>query len=197
VNRIPSNEINRKIIHFSSILIPASYLWFIKDQYVMILLLSGLTILALSLELLRNKLNFVNSLFNNIFFKMLRKNEQLGKLTGATWMLISSLIITVFFPIYIVVPALIYLSVGDSFAAIIGKAYPYGKLGKKSITGTISGFIFSSIFALLVNVTLPVHIIILGSLIAMIVEASPIKLNDNLTIPIISALSMKLSLSLL
>lgn len=197
MNRIPSNEINRKIIHFSSILIPASYLWFIKDQYVMILLLSGLTILALSLELLRNKLNFVNSLFNNIFFKMLRKNEQLGKLTGATWMLISSLIITVFFPIYIVVPALIYLSVGDSFAAIIGKAYPYGKLGKKSITGTISGFIFSSIFALLVNVTLPVHIIILGSLIAMIVEASPIKLNDNLTIPIISALSMKLSLSLL
>jgi dolichol kinase len=197
VNRIPSNEINRKIIHFSSILIPASYLWFIKDQYAMILLLSGLTILALSLELLRNKLNFVNSLFNNIFFKMLRKNEQLGKLTGATWMLISSLIITVFFPIYIVVPALIYLSVGDSFAAIIGKAYPYGKLGKKSITGTISGFIFSSIFALLVNVTLPVHIIILGSLIAMIVEASPIKLNDNLTIPIISALSMKLSLSLL
>tara|TARA_B110000967_G_C18901257_1_gene575370 strand:+ start:77 stop:670 length:594 start_codon:yes stop_codon:yes gene_type:complete len=197
VNRIPSNEINRKIIHFSSILIPASYLWFIKDQYVMILLLSGLTILALSLELLRNKLNFVNSLFNNIFFKMLRKNEQLGKLTGATWMLISSLIITVFFPIYIVVPALIYLSVGDSFAAIIGKAYPYGKLGKKSITGTISGFIFSSIFALLVNVTLPAHIIILGSLIAMIVEASPIKLNDNLTIPIISALSMKLSLSLL
>jgi|TARA_B110000438_G_scaffold134584_2_gene130255 dolichol kinase len=197
VNRIPSNEINRKIIHFSSILIPASYLWFIKDQYAMILLLSGLTILALSLELLRNKLNFVNSLFNNIFFKMLRKNEQLGKLTGATWMLISSLIITVFFPIYIVVPALIYLSVGDSFAAIIGKAYPYGKLGKKSITGTISGFIFSSIFALLVNVTLPAHIIILGSLIAMIVEASPIKLNDNLTIPIISALSMKLSLSLL
>ncbi|MGY8782709.1 MAG: diacylglycerol/polyprenol kinase family protein [Fidelibacterota bacterium] len=197
MNRIPSNEINRKIIHFSSILIPASYLWFIKDQYVMILLLSGLTILALSLELLRNKLNFVNSLFNNIFFKMLRKNEQLGKLTGATWMLISSLIITVFFPIYIVVPALIYLSVGDSFAAIIGKAYPYGKLGKKSITGTISGFIFSSIFALLVNVTLPAHIIILGSLIAMIVEASPIKLNDNLTIPIISALSMKLSLSLL
>ena len=143
MNRIPSNEINRKIIHFSSILIPASYLWFIKDQYVMILLLSGLTILALILELLRNKLNFVNSLFNNIFFKMLRKNEQLGKLTGATWMLISSLIITVFFPIYIVVPALIYLSVGDSFAAIIGKAYPYGKLGKKSITGTISGFIFS------------------------------------------------------
>lgn len=197
MNRIPSNEINRKIIHFSSILIPASYLWFIKDQYAMILLLSGLTILALSLELLRNKLNFVNSLFNNIFFKMLRKNEQLGKLTGATWMLISSLIITVFFPIYIVVPALIYLSVGDSFAAIIGKAYPYGKLGKKSITGTISGFIFSSIFALLVNVTLPAHIIILGSLIAMIVEASPIKLNDNLTIPIISALSMKLSLSLL
>jgi dolichol kinase len=197
VNRIPSNEINRKIIHFSSILIPASYLWFIKDQYVMILLLSGLTILALILELLRNKLNFVNSLFNNIFFKMLRKNEQNGKLTGATWMLISSLIITVFFPIYIVVPALIYLSVGDSFAAIIGKAYPYGKLGKKSITGTISGFIFSSIFALLVNVTLPVHIIIFGSIIAMIVEASPIKLNDNLTIPIISALSMKLSLSLL
>ena len=197
MKNIPLSEIYRKVIHAVSILIPLSYLWLIKDQSIMILILTVLCSVSLFLEFLRNKSNTVKFLFNNMFIKMLRKNEKKGTLTGATWLLIGSLITTIFFPIYIVVPALIYLSIGDSFAAIIGKAYPFGKIGVKSITGSISGALASSIFAISVNKILPIEIIIIGSIIAMLIEIIPIKLNDNLTIPFISALVMNLSLNLL
>jgi len=197
MKNIPLSEIYRKVIHSVSILIPLSYLWLIKDQSIMILILTVLCSVSLFLEFLRNKSNTVKFLFNNMFIKMLRKNEKKGTLTGATWLLIGSLITTIFFPIYIVVPALIYLSIGDSFAAIIGKAYPFGKIGVKSITGSISGALASSIFAISVNKILPIEIIIIGSIIAMLIEIIPIKLNDNLTIPFISALVMNLSLNLL
>lgn len=197
MKNIPLSEIYRKVIHSVSILIPLSYLWLIKDQSIMILILTVLCSVSLLLEFLRNKSNTVKFLFNNMFIKMLRKNEKKGTLTGATWLLIGSLITTIFFPIYIVVPALIYLSIGDSFAAIIGKAYPFGKIGVKSITGSISGALASSIFAISVNKILPIEIIIIGSIIAMLIEIIPIKLNDNLTIPFISALVMNLSLNLL
>jgi len=197
MKNIPLSEIYRKVIHSVSILIPLSYLWLIKDQSIMILILTVLCSVSLFLEFLRNKSNTVKFLFNNMFIKMLRKNEKKGTLTGATWLLIGSLITTIFFPIYIVVPALIYLSIGDSFAAIIGKAYPFGKIGVKSISGSISGALASSIFAISVNKILPIEIIIIGSIIAMIIEIIPIKLNDNLTIPFISALVMNLSLNLL
>ena len=197
MKNIPLSEIYRKVIHSVSILIPLSYLWLIKDQSIMIIILTVLCSVSLLLEFLRNKSNTVKFLFNNMFIKMLRKNEKKGTLTGATWLLIGSLITTIFFPIYIVVPALIYLSIGDSFAAIIGKAYPFGKIGVKSITGSISGALASSIFAISVNKILPIEIIIIGSIIAMLIEIIPIKLNDNLTIPFISALVMNLSLNLL
>ena len=197
MKNIPLSEIYRKVIHSVSILIPLSYLWLIKDQSIMILILTVLCSVSLLLEFLRNKSKTVKFLFNNMFIKMLRKNEKKGTLTGATWLLIGSLITTIFFPIYIVVPALIYLSIGDSFAAIIGKAYPFGKIGVKSITGSISGALASSIFAISVNKILPIEIIIIGSIIAMLIEIIPIKLNDNLTIPFISALVMNLSLNLL
>lgn len=197
MKKIPLSEIYRKVIHSVSIFIPLSYLWLIKDQSIMIIILTVLCSVSLLLEFLRNKSNTVKFLFNNMFIKMLRKNEKKGTLTGATWLLIGSLITTIFFPIYIVVPALIYLSIGDSFAAIIGKAYPFGKIGVKSITGSISGALASSIFAISVNKILPIEIIIIGSIIAMLIEIIPIKLNDNLTIPFISALVMNLSLNLL
>ena len=70
--------------------------------------------------------------------------------------------------------------------------------GKTSLIRTIAGFITSSFFALKINKTIPLEIIIFGSLIAMIVELIPNKkLNDNITIPIISALSIQLSLMLI
>jgi dolichol kinase len=189
------NEIYRKLIHCSSFLLPAGYLHIVKDQNQMILLLSLLFLFSILVELLRNKIDLLQLLFNSNLRKILREKEVQGQFTGASWLLFGSLITVFIFPIEIAVPALIYLTIGDSFAAIIGKFYPVGKVGSKSISGTFSGIVSSSIIALQMNEVIPMQIIIFGSIIAMVVELIPHKkLNDNFTIPIVSALSIKLSL---
>lgn len=193
MKKVPMAELNRKIIHLGSVLIPISYLWYVKEQNTMILIMICLFTISMIIDLLRIKLSILNNFFKYFFSKMLREGETNGQITGASWLLLGSLLTIMFFPIYIAVPALIYLTIGDSFAALVGKAFPYGKVGTKSITGSLTGIIFSSIVALGLNEVLPFGVIILGSIVAMIIELMPHRtLNDNLTIPIFSAFSIQI-----
>ena len=193
MKKVPVAELNRKIIHLGSVFIPISYIWYVKEQKTMILILICLFTISIIIDFLRIKLSILNSFFKYFFSKMLRESEIDGKFTGATWLLLGSLLTIMFFPIYIAVPALIYLTIGDSFAALVGKAFPYGRVGAKSITGTLTGIILSSIVALYLNEVLPFGLIILGSIVAMIIELLPHRaLNDNLTIPLLSAFSIQI-----
>lgn len=193
MKKVPMAELNRKIIHLGSVLIPISYLWYVKEQNTMILIMICLFTISMVIDLLRIKLSILNNFFKYFFSKMLREGETNGQITGASWLLLGSLLTIMFFPIYIAVPALIYLTIGDSFAALVGKAFPYGRVGTKSITGSLTGIILSSIVALGLNEVLPFGVIILGSIVAMIIELLPHRtLNDNLTIPTLSAFSIQI-----
>ncbi len=75
MNKIPSNEIARKVLHIGSSVIPISYLWFIQDQEIMVLLLSLLSLTAICIEFARGKVKFVDSIFNSWLGTMLRDNE--------------------------------------------------------------------------------------------------------------------------
>ena len=94
------------------------------------------------------------------------------------------------FKMPIAVAALLFLSIGDSFAAIVGKLFPIIRIGNKTLSGTFSGFIVSSLFVLLVNQSILPIVILSGSIVAMVVELIPSRLNDNLTMPISSGLIM-------
>ena len=59
---------------------------------------------------------------------MLRDEEQNGQVTGATWLLIGFIATISIYPRDIAVPAIIFLTIGDSFAAIIGKLLPVGQI---------------------------------------------------------------------
>ena len=189
-----SIEISRKIIHLFSSLIPLGYLWYVQDKFLMVVIIGLLSLFSVILELLRKKNNFIKYLFNNYFNFMLRNSEIKGNMTGATWLLFGSLITIFLYPIYIAVAALLFLSIGDSFAAIVGKKIPRIKIGEKSLIGSIAG-ILSSIFVVnLVNNVLPINIIVLGAIIAMLVEILPIPINDNLSIPVISGFFMVITI---
>ena len=180
----------RKVIHLLSAIIPLSYLWFIKDKSIMLSILIIMTLFALLVELLRNNGGHFSKWFHDIFHFMLRDNESKGEHTGATWLLIGWTITVMLFKMPIAVAALLFLSIGDSFAAIIGKLYPIIKIGDKTLSGTLSGFIASFSIVLLINQSLLPIIILSGSVVAMTVELIPSRLNDNLTVPIISGLIM-------
>ena len=183
-------EISRKLLHILSSIIPLSYLWVFKEKSIVLALLVILCIFSISIELLRFKIELINNIFKKFFNFMLRKNELKGSITGATWLIIGNLITIYLYPIYIAVPALLFLSVGDSFAALFGQRIPKLKIGNKSIIGTLAGIFSSLSIALLVNQILPTYVIVIGAVTAMLVELIPSPLNDNLTIPILSGLIM-------
>jgi len=197
VNKIPSNEIARKVLHIGSSVIPLSYLWFIQDREIMVLLLGLLSLSAVCIEFSRGKVKFVDALFSSWLGIMLRDSETCGKFNGATWVLFGGTITVFLFAMPVAVPALLFLTVGDTFAAIGGKLYPVGKIGDKTLSGTAAGITTSFGAAYLVNQTLPLEVIFLGAVAAMGVELLPIPLNDNLTIPVCSGTVMLASQGLI
>ena len=187
------NEIIRKLIHVSSLAIPLIYSFLIKDKNIMAAVLVILTLLALLIEYVRvNQVGFVRSFFNKYLKSALRSNELKGNLTGATWMLIGFTFSVIIFDFEVSVLALLFLSVGDAVAALVGRALPFGKIWGKSIFGSLSGFLFCVFLGLTVNDTLSSQIIIFGAISGMFIELIPLKINDNFSIPIFSGLIMQI-----
>ena len=190
MNKIPKNEIFRKVIHILSSVIPLSYLWLVKDKDTMLLILVALSITALVIEFLRSKTSIFSRYFNILFDFMLREKESNGKWTGATWLLLGWTITVLMFEMPIAVSALLFLSIGDSFAALAGKLYPRGRIGDKTFSGSIVGLVFSLIVVTTINQTLLPVVLLFGAIAAMGIELIPSKINDNLTIPIFSGFVM-------
>ena len=124
---------------------------------------------------------------------MLRGHELKGKLTGATWVIIGSLITITIFSKNVAVIALIFMSLGDTAAGLIGQKFGKHKVGNKSWEGFLGGLIVCFIIAIIFPF-LPLKISLSGALAAMIMELLPIPLDDNFKIPLGSgAIMMMLS----
>jgi|TARA_B110000263_G_scaffold69391_1_gene60381 dolichol kinase len=190
---ISFDEYIRKIIHLFSLIIPFGYLFFITDKYIMVQILIFLTALFLFIDIARHKVFWVQSIFEYIFNNMLRSHEIKGNLTGATWVVIGSLITIIIFPKPVAVISLIFMSLGDTAAGLVGQKYGKHKIGNKSWEGFLAGLIICFIVA--INFPfLPLKISLFGALAAMIIELLPIPLDDNFKIPLASgAIMMMLS----
>ena len=185
-----SKEFYRKLLHLASCSIALSYLWFFKDKSIMLIIVGTLTLMSIVIEISRNKNNIIQKIFKRHFNFMLRKDEIKGSFTGATWLLIGNFLTIFIFPIFVAVPALLYLSIGDAIAALVGKNFRRFTIGKKSLVGSFFGFLCGLIFVSLVNKVLPFHVLMFGSIVAMITEILPIRFDDNLTIPLLSGLAI-------
>ncbi|MFL2982944.1 MAG: diacylglycerol/polyprenol kinase family protein [Candidatus Neomarinimicrobiota bacterium] len=135
--------------------------------------------------------NFFN-LFNYLFGFMLRNHERSGKLTGATWLIIGCAITVIFYDKPIAISAMLFLTIGDSIAAIIGKIYPLYRVGQKTLSGAFCGFFSSFIIVVIFNQTLSPIVILFGAIIAMFSELITTRINDNLMIPVFSGFAMML-----
>ena len=190
---ISFDEYIRKIIHLFSLIIPFGYLYLITDKYVMVQILIVLNIIFLFFDITRHRIVWIQSIFKYFFNDMLRGHEQRGHLTGATWVIIGSLISILIFTKYVAVIALIFMSLGDTAAGLIGQKFGRHKVGNKTWEGFLAGLIICIIVA--INFPfLPLKISLVGALVAMIMELLPIPLDDNFKIPLGSgAIMMMLS----
>jgi dolichol kinase len=190
---ISYDEYIRKIIHLFNLIIPFGYLYVINDKYIMVQILILLTIVFLFIDIARHRIVWIQSIFNLLFNSMLRGHELKGHLTGATWVMIGSLITITLFSKPVAVIALIFMSLGDTAAGLIGQRFGKHKVGNKSWEGFLAGLIICCIVAINFSF-LPLKISLAGALVAMAMELLPIPLDDNFKIPLGSgAMMMMLS----
>ena len=190
---IPLSEYKRKLIHLFNLAIPFSYLYVFPEKWVFVKLLSILMVLCIIFDILRHKVAWVKSLFTLFINSMLRGHEQDGKLTGATWVMIGAVISIILFSKPVAIIALIFMSLGDSAAGLIGQRYGKHKIWNKSWEGFFGGLFVCIIIGMNYSL-LPMTISLSGAVAAMVMEILPIPLDDNFKIPLgAGAIMMMLS----
>lgn len=160
-----------------------------------ILVCGALAGLAIVVEAARFTLPDLNRLLVGWFGMLLRKGEE-GRVTGATYMVMAALLTFVLYRPFVAVPALFFLSVGDPVAAAVGLRWGRARFWGKSLEGTAALFLASLAMAGIMLVALDGSrwwVMVVGAGVAAVVELLPLRLNDNVTIPVLGGGAMALA----
>jgi len=180
---ILSQEYIRKGIHLLNLVIPLSYFYVFTEKWEVLKILSLITLCFIVIDISRHFVPLIKSIFSFFFNKMLREHELKGKLTGATWVMIASCVSITLFSKPVAILSLVYMSLGDTAAGLIGQKYGKHRIGNKTWEGFVAGLIVCIIIAINYDM-LPKYIALSGALVAMIMEIMPIPLDDNFKIPL-------------
>ncbi|MBN1694267.1 hypothetical protein JW879_02555 [candidate division WOR-3 bacterium] len=184
----------RKLLHLSTALVPLCYVFIPRYPMVISLCLMGL--FSLFVDFLRLEIKPISRLFNHLFGKLLWEKEK-ETLTAATHYAVAAFLSVYFFDKWIAIAVLLFLSLGDTAAHIIGVRW-----GKRRIDSekTVEGSLACLVICLSVSALLPqVDLIVLfvGSVIASLVEFFPFGIDDNFALPLISGAAMEIMVKLL
>lgn len=185
-------EVARKVIHLSSLSIPVIYCHITRDLALLILipLFAGFFLV----DLLKNFNRPVSQWYHKTFDSILREHELKGEtihLNGATWIAMSALLMVLFFPKVIAITAFSMVAVSDTVAAIVGKAFGRHRFGGKSMEGSAAFFLSSMVIVSIVPGLHPVIGYVMAAAAtlteAFMVRIVEIRIDDNLSIPLVSA----------
>jgi dolichol kinase len=184
-------EILRKMTHLGAISIPTAYYFF---DIISLWFFTGGLIFSLSTDMIRFFGNEPSKKFIYRYFGIIIRPHEKKNFTGATYILVSSIITILLFDKIIAVIAIAFIVLGDTAGAIIGRLWGKVKFRGKSLEGSVSFFLACSVVALIVP-GVPFWVKIAGAFTATVVEALTLYTDDNLTVPLISGALMQLIVS--
>ncbi len=173
-------EKKRKALHFSSSWVPIVY-YLIPEHAGRGALLAAAAVF-LSLDVLRLNVPRVREFFYRIFGEMVRQHES-STLLGSTSMVISALLAVYCFEKNVAVAAMLFLTVGDSMAGLIGSRYGKIRIFGKTLEGSLACFAACLVIVTIVP-GIPLSAGVAGAFVATLVEVLPIPLDDNFRIPL-------------
>merc|ERR1719266_438245 len=196
-------EIERKSIHLSGVLIPLTY-QLILDQFGneqgwinMMKLSWTCTVITWTLDLLRVNIPYLNKHWP--WQDQLRPFEK-NQLTGMCYFSLGVTVSITCATPAIAMTSILFLVLGDLSAALFGIAFggdtitvKLGREGKKSAEGSMAMFFVCYMvgFFIFWNVHLREYPVFWGAMAATLTELyEPLHLNDNMTIPLISAIAL-------
>jgi dolichol kinase len=188
----------RKIWHMSTVFMMfLAYVYLPPAVSMTILVVAGLTFIPF--DFLRHRFPALNDWAVHAFKPIMRQSE-VKKLAGTTFLVTGVLIVDVLFPRPIVSLTLLFLAFADPIASYFGILYGKDKIfGHKSIQGFIAAFCVCALvtFCFLIYHGLMLeHLLVvslLSGLVGAFAELVPIgKLDDNLTLPVMSAIGLSI-----
>jgi len=151
---------------------------------------------SLAFELIRLRNPRVNGWFMSKFSALVRPEEE-RRVGGHVYLLLGALATALFFEREIAIAAILFLAAGDAAGVSAGSKLGLIRLGNgKSVEGALACFascLFVGAAYLASFHALSFKAILIGSIAASIAELLSIPPDDNLSMPILAALVMKLS----
>lgn len=192
VPRRLGQEVVRQLVHASSVIIPFFWLWDSSWHLLIFLIIGGLTLLFVISEVLRS-FGIQIPLISKMVLAAGREEEidryVLSPIYFAAGVTLPLLIFGMILPFPLIAAAsVIAFLIGDALSTIGGiffgrHHYPFNP--PKTIEGTLIGF--SIAFFVLLLIVSPLSAF-LCAFIAALIELLPLPLDDNLAVPIITAI---------
>ena len=149
---------------------------------------------SLAMDLVRVRTSWLNRAFRERLSLVLKSEEE-QRVTGPTYMFIGAFLSFLLFDKAVAVAVLFFLALGDPAAALVGRSMRGPRISGKSPVGTLA-FVGASLLvvALLVFLGLTTFqwVLVVGAVVAGLVELAPIPLDDNLTVPLIAGAVIQL-----
>ena len=180
-------EIRRKIFHLVSLVIPLGYLMLERETTLKAVAIAFSFVMTMELARL-----FIPKIRNKVhpFFSSIMREAEEKKLSGVTYMLIGAWITIYLFEKEVAIIALLLVSISDTAAAIVGTAYGKIHLWQKTLEGSVAFFTVTGVIMILAS-NLSLEQKLVGMITGTLVELLPIPVNDNLSLPIVTALAMQ------
>lgn len=182
-------ELSRKGIHLATAVLPVGWGlgWF--DASTVRTVLATALVVALLVELLRQRLPRVGTAFERLVGPLLRADERRG-FTGATWLALGMGLVVFVAPAGAAIVALWAAAVGDASAAIAGRSVQAlrGVPGGKSAVGSVAAVLTTAGGAAWLLAASPLEALTLGG-VAALAEWPARPGNDNLRVGLAVALA--------
>ena len=186
--------------------------YLLPGKLLSVLILTPIALGAFVIDIIRLKKLPLHGFLNQLLGPILREHESMD-FAGSSYILSASVFTILLFSKSVAVAAISFIIWGDIAAALIGRRFGRTKIlwnvgnsgvnwnNRKSLEGSLSCFLFCLSAALAVSHLpsvphLPLWVGIIGASVATMVEAAPLPINDNFSVPLISGLVMHILVKL-
>jgi len=169
---------------------------FFVPKEVLLITLGAMTGVFVAWEIARLNNAKVNKWMTSHLGVILKEEERFRP-TGTTYLLLASLAVFLLFEKYVAITSLLFLSIGDLVATIIGGEYGRQVLfSNKTLEGSLACLVSCLLVGMLmvrISPTMGLPVAVIGAVSAAVVELLPIPIDDNLTTPLLSGAMMTLA----
>ncbi|MFP4158913.1 MAG: diacylglycerol/polyprenol kinase family protein [Desulfobacterales bacterium] len=181
-DRLNKPEINRKLLHLVALCIPFGIV--LLPHHLAVTVFAFMACAMAAGEMLRRKSAILQGLFIAVFGSFLRPEEK-HETTGGTYFFISGAICAAVFDAPIAYTAMAFSILGDAAAAIAGMKFGRIRIaGRKTLEGAIASvsacLLFWTVFPQTGFLTA-----LAAAVLTSLLELLPLKINDNLAVPLI------------